>query len=222
MKRVLVAVESCQKYREGSVHEAIRETWFKNLAVTDKRFFYGIGNGCTLQSDYPDTTCLECPDDYNSLSLKTQAICRWALAYDFDLMFKCDTDTIINPWQFVFSGFENHDYMGGENADVVAAFGPNKISFASGGAGYWLSRKALTIVAKADMLKTSAEDVFTAAVLKEKGIIPTFHSGYRWRPGEGIDKDVVSLHLSSALQKKYEPSQMYEAYRQIKEYNNGD
>ena len=61
------------------------------------------------------------------------------------------------------------------------------------------------------------EDVFVADALLKHGIKPTFHPGYRWRPGATIDKDMVTLHLSSALQKKYEVSQMYEAYHQMKE-----
>lgn len=217
--RVLIAIESCQRYRLGPVHDAIRETWFKNIHVTDKRFFYGMDTSMSLQCDDPDTTGLNCLDDYNSLSLKTQAICRWALERDFDFVFKCDTDTVLNPWEFVFSAFPSPpDYLGGENADVnVPGFPPNRIEFCSGGAGYWLSKKALTIVADAPIIKTSAEDVFVADALLKYGIKPTFHPGYRWRPGAVIDKDVVTLHLSSASQKKYEPSQMYEAYQQIKE-----
>jgi hypothetical protein len=217
-KRVLAAIESCQQHRLDDVHDAIRKTWFRTLYMTDERFFFGIGRGMTLHADPPDTTCLECPDDYDSLSLKTQAICRWALEHDFDYMFKCDTDTVVNPWKFVFSGFEHFDYMGGENADVnVPGFEPGRIEFCSGGAGYWLSRKALTIVAEAASVPTCAEDVFVATVLKAKGILPVWHPGYRWRPGATVDKDIVSLHLSSARQEKYEPSMMYAAYAQIRE-----
>jgi len=218
MKRVLIAIESCQRHRGGEFHEAIRETWFKNIAVTDKRFFYSIGNGMTLQADYPDETCLNGPDDYNSLPFKTQAICQWALEHNFDWIFKCDTDTIINPWQFIFS-FEGYDYMGGANADInVPGFPPERIEFCSGGAGYWLSKKAMAIVAETSVIKgQQAEDVFVANALLKYGIKPAFHPGYRWRPGATIDKDIVSLHLSSALQKKYEPSMMYDAYKQIRE-----
>ena len=59
-------------------------------------------------------------------------------------MFKCDNDTLVNPWEFITSEFSKHDYMGGENADTnVPGFPPGRIEFASGGAGYWLSRKAM-------------------------------------------------------------------------------
>lgn len=217
-KQVLIAVESCQRNRLGPVHDAIRDTWFKNLGVTEKRFFYGAGLGMTLQCDDLDVSCLDCLDDYESLPSKTQAICQWSIKHDFDFLYKCDTDTVVNPWQFVFSGFENHDYFGGENADQnVPGFGPTRIEFCSGGAGYWLSRRAMQIVAETQVFPgQTAEDVFVASALLKHGIKPTFHPGYRWRPGVKIDKDVVSLHLSSALQKKYEPQDMYQAYEQIK------
>lgn len=212
--KVLVAVESCV----GDIHkhQAQRDTWGKDLAVSKKKFFLGNAGAGPFEDEVFLGTDVD--DSYEALSLKTQAICRWALEHDFDFMFKCDTDTVINPWQFSFSGFKNHDYFGGENADVnVPGFALGRIEFCSGGAGYWLSKKALTIVANADSIKTPAEDVFVSNALRKHGIKPTFHPGYRWRPGAVIDKDVITLHLSSALQKKYEPSQMYAAYKWIKE-----
>lgn len=210
----LIAVESC--FHDAPKHRAQRDTWMKDLSVAEKRFFMGSAGAGPFEDEI--FLGLDIEDSYDALSLKTQAMCRWALDYNFDFMFKCDTDTIVNPRQFVFSGFEDYDYFGGENADVnVPGFPPGRIEFCSGGAGYWLSKKCLDIVANAPIIKTQAEDVFVADALRKHGIKPVFHPGYRWRPGAQIDKDVVSLHLSSALQKKYEPSQMYEAYRQIKE-----
>jgi hypothetical protein len=78
------------------------------------------------------------------------------------------------------------------------------------------ANKALTIVANAGSIKTAAEDVFVAHALKEAGIRPVFHQGYKWRPGSAIDKDTVTLHLSSALQRKYIPEMMYGAYEKVK------
>lgn len=70
-------------------------------------------------------------------------------------------------------------------------------------------------MAKSDTIQTCAEDVFVAHALKEAGIRPVFHQGYKWRPGADVDKDTVTLHLSSALQKKYVPEMMYEYYQKI-------
>lgn len=214
IKRVLIAVESC--FNDALKHQVIRDTWFKDICTTEKKFFMG-GAG---MGPFEDEIFLgiNVGDSYESLPLKTQAICRWALEYDFDFVFKVDTDTVVNPWTWFESNFWEHDYVGGENADVgVSGFPSGRIEFASGGAGYVLSRKALTAVANHETMSVQAEDVFVSHVLSKQGIKPTFHPGYRWCPGAVINKDVVTLHLSSALQRKYEPEQMYEAYRQIKE-----
>ena len=216
--RLLIAIESCHADRNR--HQAQRDTWLRDLSMIEHKFFLGHREGVhTMQLNpyEPDEVALDVDDSYQALSLKTRAICRWAADRDYDYIFKTDTDTVICPVNFLSSGFQNHDYMGGSNADIVPAFSDEIIQFASGGAGYWLSRKALTTVANAASVETSAEDVFVAATLKARGISPVWHSGYRWRPGESIDKDVVSLHLSSALQQKYAPCMMYEYYEKIKQ-----
>jgi hypothetical protein len=215
---ILLAIESCQRDRDRGFHEAIRDTWLDDLIKVEKWFFmgrdFGLEHGVIDENE--DEVLLDVSDSYDTLSIKTQRICQWAVEKNFDYIFKCDVDTFVNPRKFsIFGGL---DYMGGENADVnVPGFAPNRIEFCSGGAGYWLSKKSLTLIAESDSIKTSAEDVFVADALLKHGIKPTFHPGYQWRPGAVIDKDTVTLHLSSALQKKYEPAQMYEAYRQIKE-----
>lgn len=212
--RALIAVESCQAHRNR--HQPIRDTWFKDVCVTDKRFFMGPKLDVEYEAAHEvgDEVILPINDSYEALPQKTQAICRWAIDRGFDFVFKSDTDTVFNPWTWWATDFQYHDYLGGENEDD-SPYG--RIQFASGGAGYWLSKRAMTIVANADNLKTNAEDVFVAHVLRESGITPVFHPGYRWRPGAIVDKDVVTLHLSSALQKKYESSQMHEYYKKMKE-----
>jgi len=211
---ILIAVESC--FKDVHKHQAIRDTWGKYLPVGELKFFVGGAGAGPFKDEVFLGTDVD--DSYESLSAKTQAICQWALDNYFDFMFKCDTDTLINAENLIFNVFGNYDYLGGENVDInVPSFPPGRIEFCSGGAGYWLSKKSLTIISNAANIRTQAEDVFVADALLKYGIHPTFHPGYRWRPGAAIDKDMVTLHLSSALQKKYEPSQMYQAYRWMKE-----
>ena len=211
---ILIAVESC--FKDAHKHQAIRDTWGKEFGRRQAKFFMGGAGAGPFDDEIFLGAFID--DSYEALSLKTRAMCQWALAHDFDYMFKCDTDTLINAERLIYSGFSNYDYLGGENADVnVPGFAPHRIEFCSGGAGYWLSRKALTIVSNSSNIFTSAEDVFVADALLQHDIKPTFHPGYRWRPGAVMDKDMVTLHLSSALQKKYDVSQMYSAYRQMKE-----
>jgi hypothetical protein len=206
--KVLVAIQSCAAHRDR--HEAQRNTWLADLPL-DYRFFIGQSSIAA-----EDEEVLNCPDDYQSLAIKTKAMIRWALDRSYDYLFKCDTDTVVNPWGLICSGFRYYDYIGGYNADIVPFFTDKKIEFASGGAGYWLSRKAMAVLDFLDAPRVAAEDVFVANTLSTGGIFPEFHSGYRWRPGEDVDENVITLHLSSALQKKYEPSMMYEYYDKIK------
>jgi hypothetical protein len=214
MSRMLVAIMSC--HRDRPFQQAQRETWLQECKSADYRFFLGSPQMLlSSQTREADEVFLDVDDSYKSLSEKTQAMCDWARYHDYDCMFKCDVDTLVNPRLATYKG---EDYMGGENADVnVPGFAPSRVEFCSGGAGYWLSKKSLTIISNAVNIRTQAEDVFVADVLLQHDIKPTFHPGYRWRPGAVMDKDMVTLHLSSALQKKYEPSQMYQAYRQMKE-----
>jgi hypothetical protein len=210
MSRMLVAIMSCHKDR--LFQQAQRDTWLKEAKSADYKFFLGSPNPSFQDTD---EVFLDVDDSYQSLSEKTRAMCQWAVDHDYDCMFKCDVDTLVNPR---LATYKSEHYMGGENADInVPGFPPHRIEFCSGGAGYWLSRKALTIVSNSSSVSTSAEDVFVADALLKHGIRPIFHPGYLWRPGAAIGKDTVTLHLSSALQKKYEVNQMYETYRRLKE-----
>src|ERR1700676_481176 len=134
--RVLVAIESCHAHR--SRHRAQEETWLRDLSVEDYRFFLGRNPSPSFRET--NEVFLDVDDSYEALSLKTQAICRWASERDFDYLFKCDTDTVINPVNLMASPFANSEYLGGHNEDIVPVFSPNMIQFASGGAGYFLSK----------------------------------------------------------------------------------
>ena len=213
--KILVAIQSCHRDREAQ--QAQRDTWLSALSIADYKFFLGRPE---TKLQCMDEVFLDADDNYEQLSVKTQMMCWWALDHDYDWMFKCDIDTVLNGNKATISG--GQDYVGGENADVdIPGFPPGRIEFCSGGAGYWLSRKALTIVVNHASIPTCAEDVFVAHVLKEAGITPIFQPGYKWRPGSDIDSETISLHLSSALQKKYEPDDMHKAYEKIKRFQNG-
>lgn len=216
--KILVAIESCLDHLPR--HVAQEETWLKDLpANVDYRFFIGA-SASSISSVLPNTVGLPVDDSYQALSLKTRAICRYVLDYNYDFVFKADTDTLVNPKNLLDSGFERHYYSGGFNEDnmpkgLLSMFPEPNIQFASGGAGYWLNRRSAMLVAYGPAIATQAEDVYVACILKDNGITPIWSPDYRWKPGESVDKDTISLHLSSALQKKYEPAQMYEYYQKI-------
>jgi hypothetical protein len=212
--KILIAVESCVANRH--LHQVMMDTWIGDLACQiDFKFF--IGGLSEPQGDHE--VWVPCLDTYDNLAVKTRGICRWAVANNYDFLFKCDTDTVVHPGRLLASGYHLHNYMGGENSDILPAtlnttfphYKGRKISFASGGAGYWLSRDAMNYVAKEQVASSPAEDVYVGAIL---GGSPTWHEGYRWRPGSKI-KGATTFHLSSALQVKYRPELMYEYFEKI-------
>lgn len=220
-KRCLIAVISCIEHKQKGYHDAIRNTWLKDINnhsgehYVDYKFFNG-GDMGAAKVCLSDEVNILASDWYEALCFKTREVCRWAEHYGYDYIHKTDTDTLINVPNLLASGFEKYDYMGGFNEDTISVLRPEPLQFASGGAGYWLSKKALTIVANHAITSVCGEDVFVADALKRNGILPTWHQSYKWRPGEQITKDMVSLHLSSALQKKYRPEMMYEQYENMK------
>lgn len=220
--KILIAIESCGANRH--LHQAQRDTWMKDLPIdVDHRFFLGgpTLTSCLGDSPWlkPDEIWLQIDDSYQALALKTREICRWAMDGNYDYLFKADTDTLVSV-RNLFHSIGYYDYMGGYNEDAMPAslsqrFLDPKIEFASGGAGYWLSRRAFSLVATSAPAQSAAEDVYVAAVLKPYGITPRCFTGYKWRPGETIDDYTATFHLSSALQKKYVPELMYEYYEKM-------
>ena len=213
--KILIAVLSCRAH--AAFQQAQRETWVKDIPEgVDFKYFVGY------ETTEPDEVQLggdafkpeQGLKKYPSLPDKTKRLCQWALDYGYDYLFKTDTDTVINVKNLLNSGFKKWDYSGGYNQEETG-------EFCSGGAGYWLSRKAMQIVS--DSTFTSwAEDLFVAGSLKQAGILPVFDPGYRWKPGEVIDSEAITLHLGSALHpKKYEPGMMYEHYTKIMAVNLG-
>ncbi len=211
--KILIAIPSCDAH--AAYANAQRNTWLTDLPRSmDYKFVLGhngipgqIGDGIYLgEDDYKPEQGLQ---KYPTLPTKTKLLCKYALATGYDYLFKTDTDTLVNPENLLFSDFEDWDYSGGYNQEESG-------EFCSGGAGYWLSRKAMKVVANSAVTHWS-EDVFVALALKEKGILPVWNSGYRWKPGEIVDKDMITLHLRSALnQQTYDPQWMYQYYEKMR------
>jgi galactosyltransferase len=156
--KLLIAVKSCVQHLDLGYHDVIRETWGKDakLAGMDVRFF----TGPSFQHREPDEVVLDCPDDYNNLPKKTQAICKWAIGKTYGHIFLCDTDTFLIPVRMLTHGIGNYDYAGkidrtfGEtfsyrtvSRDGVMENHPDTYPWASGGFGYFLSRKAFHVIA---------------------------------------------------------------------------
>ena len=212
--KILVGIPSCPAH--AACEQAQRDTWLKDLPVA---FYYKFvlghnsfeprynGDYIYLGEDaYQPTQGLQ---KYPTLPVKTKLLCKYTLFMGYDFLIKADTDTLMNPENFLFSDFEEHSYVGGYNKEESG-------EFCSGGAGYCLDRRAMKVIANTTVDHWS-EDVFVALALREKGILPHFNSGYRWKPGEVVDKSMISLHLRSARNAQtYDPIWMHETYAQMK------
>lgn len=147
------------------------ETWIPDLEFRGVRTVFLRGENCS-----PDQYSVRLPvyDHRDTLSLKTQAFCRWALdRRDWDYLFKCDDDTLIHPLRFAaFLPSLSGDYVGGR-------WRP-KSPYASGGAGYFLSRRAAEVIARADLPAAYGEDRLIGETLAAAGILLTADQRFCW------------------------------------------
>lgn len=207
MTKILIAVLSCHSLR---LHEqAIRNTWgVDKPAEVDLLFFLGKPR-CNFR--ITDEVFLDVGDKFEDVTNKTVAMYKWALDEGYDFVFKCDLDTLVRPELLMQSGFEAFDWVGGQNS-----------FFASGGAGYWLSKKAMQHVVEAGGAPGFEEDVHIARILLGKGVELHNDPRYLFVPGAVMDDSTITFHLSSIREwyfKGYRPEMMIEAWADQKARN---
>lgn len=220
MRKLIVAVKSCQRDMERGDHDVIRETWGKTATQSGilTRFFVGASDKKNTYRS--DEVALDCEDTYAALPFKTRDICRWASGKMVDYIFLCDTDTYIHIPFLLTSGFENSDYLGQtlhspnkvfkENYQTTDVDGKKQIispcyTWCSGGFGYFLSRKAARAVG--DAFPTCwAEDMFVGQVLGPGTMVGEYiiqstrldYNGtiFSWHYSEGKpgEKDGANMH----------------------------
>jgi len=176
---LLVAVKSCQRDRDLGYHDVIRDTWGKDLQNANLVFFSG---GTSFGKD-DEVLLLNCDDTYIGLPNKTRRIVELALVGGDDFIFLCDTGSFVIPHHLMGCGFEQSDYMGFWGGGPYKPFPyamednergcprqliPKCYPWAAGG-GYFLSRKAMEIVAKTEP-KYWAEDLGVGQMMAENGI----------------------------------------------------
>ena len=203
--KILIAIISCHALRH--YQQVLRDTWLKDLPVgVDYKFFLGSREGIhdsSLHLYEPDEVIMAVGDDLPSLTKKLKSTFCWSLHQEYDFVFKCDLDTLVRPNLLLSSGFEKHDYMGGQNG-----------FFASGGAGYWTSILARAASASDDRDQEAAEDVHTAQAVLDRGMTLHPDPRYKFFPGAMLTSDTVSYHLSSVKgwNGRYAPQMMRDAY----------
>jgi hypothetical protein len=203
--KILLAVLSCHALRH--YEQSIRDTWAKDIPEgVDYRFFLGLPHANPEQ----DEVFLSVGDTLQDLTHKTVAVCAWAMAQGYEYLFKGDLDTLVRPLGLLQSDFRAWDWVGGQNS-----------FFASGGAGYTLSRRAMQAVVDHPVEPGPAEDVNTAHALLSQGIQLHHDPRFLFIPGQVMDDSTITCHLSSvkAWGAKAIPQEMYQAWADQKEKN---
>jgi len=220
--RALIAISSCERDAANGNNLAIRETWLPEVpSDIDVRFFFGRMK--YTHDLLPGEVRLAVDDDYNALPYKTRDSLRWALDQGYDFVFRAFTDTCVHPARLRTSGFEQHDYLGcfpgGWSPD------PNRqghYCYASGGPGYWLSRRACQVVAESEP-DHWAEDLWIGDVMGKAGFRGTHDERYwfKWSGTPQTSQDAISVHLSKETN-VYHPLWMFQCFKQLKNQNGGN
>ena len=193
--KILIAILSCHSNKHGrdwgsGLREAQRATWLREATV-EHRYFLGRGDGVAAA----DEIWLDVPDDYDSLPIKSLALIAWAYERDYEFIFKCDDDTYCRSERLLQSNFEAHDYSGFRK--VSPWFG-GPIEFAQGGAGYWLSCRAMSaaLTPEDSLLTWGPEDLNVARILKLAGIVVHHDPRYQWTMDRvpSPDNDIITTH----------------------------
>lgn len=173
----------------AALHQVSRETWGQDFSqIGDLRFFIGHG-------DYElkaDEVRVDCPDDKDHILYKTVELLKWALAREYDLIFKLDTDTYCNVDEIVKRDYSGYDYVGAPVGNIGDFYsGTNCYSFLQGSAT-WVSAKAARIVI--DEAIPTMNRVMPAAMAYNGLICPYPHSEDLWI-GQALTPHIKSGYL---------------------------
>lgn len=176
--------------------DAIRETWKALVPETlaDVRFFVGSER---LAPYEPDTVYVECDDSYHGLPEKIRSIVRWALDHDYDYILKCDDDVVLKPEALLQCGYEQYDFSGKTNRWPTTQM-PYPVTV---GFNYWLSKRAMRIVATAELppeqapgVKDNDDEKWVAGLMHRNGIQLHHDTRYEIYGGEIEDRPPSRLY----------------------------
>ena len=159
----LIGIVTCERFKDRA--DQLRKCWAGRAAHgASIRFFLARQDRPPL----PDEVYLDVPDDYPSLPLKVKAMCQWARQNGFSGgLLKVDDDVVDFYPDRLLADTPQQDYVGFLN-NAPSPYVPYCSGFS-----YWLSYRAMTIVADAKIPEGEwAEDRFVGGVLFDAGIRP--------------------------------------------------
>lgn len=190
---ILIAVMSCE--RDIPTHWASRQTWIRQDQA-DTRFFVGKG---AKEGDEID---LHCDDSYEGVTEKSLKMFQWCLARGYSHMLHCGRDTYVNVNRLKGAvDLLEYDYAGhaGFRAkEFTCDLTPDckgRYAYASGGAGSWLSRRAMETIL-ASPIRHQADDLMYGWALGDAGI-PCRHDLRFQKHGRYLRNNrAFTVHLS--------------------------
>lgn len=205
--KALIAILGCHSRPE--YRHAQRETWIPKIPdQVDWRFFIGAPKADAMF----DEVMLDVPDDYESLCLKTKAMMQWAFMHGYDWVYKCDDDTYVRPKLLLESGFDKHQYYGWtEGRSRCSGSAAPRFEWAQGGAGYWVKRSGVELLAKYMIEKEHCEDISAGMTLAQFSITPVHDARYYpecFAAHRENPAPYITLH-------KCNPQQMREVHQRI-------
>jgi hypothetical protein len=237
--KALIAISSCGDFEANGNNQALRDTWLPDLEQfgVDYKFFFGVGQDAP---ELPDSIVLpDVPDDYGNLTYKTRASLRWAHAQGYDFVFRCFPDTYVQVERLMASGFAVNDYHGdfrseegGRTDGGTGEYRPTlqeAQNYASGGAGYWLSRRAFEFLLNApvtgvwrDDLTPYVEDLWVGNILGKCGLTLNYFDDRRFcnhgsRMWPNPANYLITAHMSCP--DRYDKTTMYAAHEAWKIQN---
>jgi hypothetical protein len=183
--RILFAINSFDVAAKRGWHQVIRETWGKDVAPADLRFFIPKSGSYTPLAD---EVFLDVSAEYEKICIEVVEMLKWGVEHGYDYIMMASTDSYVIPKKVLACGFEKYDYAGDWAFGEQVPFGevnpiPMNCTFKTEG-GYavdrnlynWcgcgpvrvLSRKAAAIVApcrKEAEFWHSADDIMIGQIL---------------------------------------------------------
>lgn len=194
--KALIAISTCELYRQNGNNDAQRETWIPDVAKVeglDYMFFTGRD---TVKTNGLDEVRLDVPDDYQNVTRKMIESRKWALAQGYDFVFQSYPDVYIRPERLMAALPIGKDFVG-----YPITNSPDGIPYASGGAGYWNSRKACEYIVSSDEPYDWAEDRWVGHVMAHNHV--TLWADQRYSPwAKPVLKrnQQVTAHLSRCVE----------------------
>lgn len=153
-----------------------------------------IGKKSDLQDD---EIIVDCPDGYLGLPWKTIESLKWALARNYDGIFRVFVDTYLFPDRLEKTGFTKDAIGWAFGCGPCPAHPKSSHSCPLGGAGYWLSRKAAQKVI-AEPVRHWGEDTHVGFALANAGITLSHDPRYVYDGSAfpEFNRVKVSIHLN--------------------------